>query len=384
MSQVGTASPEPRMSICQPRISNTFPSMNDPPLERRVRRRTSHPHNRTPHMQTHRRNGPTEDMSNQMHSQSRPNLQHQASQTIIDLTDESELNNAASRHPEAGGRSQRPPQLGRSDGSQLMEVVDLTEESGEPEMLITGTRAVSGPPPVWPDRPRLRPDPAAHFVPPRQQLPPPAEGPLQAMRRRIVANSVVASAAATVAAYGIRGRRPNPQTDHILDATAFINRLGRMRAQGQAANVHLPGHLDYEGAPFGPRKPEHVPPKPVGKGFTRSANQEDVIVCPSCDEELVHHKDIEEPVAKKYGRAPTRKEREEHPFWVLKDCGHVYCNRCYQGRSTTSKAVGRPENINFPEVTKVYRHRSLKTIVCAVEGCDTEVRNKDKWVGVFL
>jgi uncharacterized Zn finger protein (UPF0148 family) len=47
------------------------------------------------------------------------------------------------------------------------------------------------------------------------------------------------------------------------------------------------------------------------------------VICPSCEEELIHNKEIEEPVAKKNGKAPTRKEREEHPFWVVKECGHV-------------------------------------------------------------
>jgi hypothetical protein len=85
----------------------------------------------------------------------------------------------------------------------------------------------------------------------------------------------------------------------------------------------MPDRMNYERVPFGDRKPDHVAPPKAREGFTRSPTENDVVVCPSCDEELVHVKDAEEPVFKKGGKAPTRKEREEHPFWVVKECGHV-------------------------------------------------------------
>jgi hypothetical protein len=41
--------------------------------------------------------------------------------------------------------------------------------------------------------------------------------------------------------------------------------------------------------------------------------------------ELVAEKGSEEPVAvkKPNGKAPNKKDREEHHFWVIKECGHV-------------------------------------------------------------
>jgi hypothetical protein len=68
-------------------------------------------------------------------------------------------------------------------------------------------------------------------------------------------------------------------------------------------------------------KPEHVPPPAAKEGFTRSPEEDDVIVCPACDEELVA--ETPEPAVAKTGKRMSRKDREEHPFWVLKECGHV-------------------------------------------------------------
>ena len=85
----------------------------------------------------------------------------------------------------------------------------------------------------------------------------------------------------------------------------------------------MPGRMDYQRGAFADQKPDHIPPSPAQDGFTRSPSEHDVVICPSCEEELVHKKDGEDLVAKKGGKPPTRKEREEHPFWVVKECGHV-------------------------------------------------------------
>jgi len=87
--------------------------------------------------------------------------------------------------------------------------------------------------------------------------------------------------------------------------------------------INLPGQMDYARAPFEERAPQHEPPPPAQEGFTRSPVEGDMVICPSCDEELIHRKDTPDEVVIKKGKAPTRKEREEHPFWVLKECGHV-------------------------------------------------------------
>ena len=63
-------------------------------------------------------------------------------------------------------------------------------------------------------------------------------------------------------------------------------------------------------------------------------------------------------------------------------CQKVYCNKCYQHRSETAKI----SKVNFEEVTNQSNRggRPTKAIQCAVDGCRSDVKSKDKWVGVFL
>ena len=84
-----------------------------------------------------------------------------------------------------------------------------------------------------------------------------------------------------------------------------------------------------------PRKSEHVPPPKAREGFTRSPREEDIVVCPACEEELIVGP--EEPIAAVPAtptatptgkssakvKAKSKKDREEHPFWVVRECGHV-------------------------------------------------------------
>src|SRR5439155_11118703 len=93
------------------------------------------------------------------------------------------------------------------------------------------------------------------------------------------------------------------------------------------ANQRMP-NLDYNQHPFArPRqapKPQHQPPPAAQEGFTRSPTEDDIVICPACQKELVAKKGENEPPLKKPGgKAPNKKDREEHPFWVVKECGHV-------------------------------------------------------------
>ncbi|KFY08720.1 hypothetical protein V492_05972 [Pseudogymnoascus sp. VKM F-4246] len=134
-----------------------------------------------------------------------------------------------------------------------------------------------------------------------------------------------------------------------------------------------------------PRKPEHVPPPPASEGFTRSPKEDDVIVCPACDEELVVG--AEEPAtatppgstgkSATKAKARSRKDREEHPFWVVRECGHVYCNKCYQSRRPDAKSTSKSR---FPDI----QSGTKKVPLCAVDDCTSEVGDKKFWVGVFM
>lgn len=86
--------------------------------------------------------------------------------------------------------------------------------------------------------------------------------------------------------------------------------------------------LDYRAnGNNGPPKPAHVPPPAPRDGFTRDTGAaDDVVVCPSCEQELKYDPDSanDDTMSARMPKKPrTRKDQEEHHFWALKDCGHV-------------------------------------------------------------
>lgn len=270
----------------------------------------------------------------------RPRLEHRASQTIIDLTDEpEEAIPLPSRNHRHRSRSQRPPQLGRSDASGLMEYIDLTEDNAEPELIITGGRELSVPRRqeaqprshrTGPQLPPIRPDSPGLFVP--AAPPAPAQPAIHRVFGRMNAGLSAGFNAAVGVAFGVAmpARQPparpaahHHEAFHLNPADDILAQIQRLHGMPPQA---MPGRMDYRQPAFADRherKPDHVPPPPARDNFTRSPMEDMTVICPSCEEELIHNKEIEEPVAKKNGKAPTRKEREEHPFWVVKECGHV-------------------------------------------------------------
>jgi hypothetical protein len=265
------------------------------------RRRTSHPHNAPVQFQAI-----AEDMSQRLGSgsQLRPRLEHQASRTLIDLTEEDGDDiHLARRDP-----PQRPPQLGRSDAQRLADIIDLTED--DEEIQITGTRHRELPLP--------RPDvarPLPHIHPPRRDSPHIFFGFGRAAQSQTPNPDRDFPAAG---GFGVMvGAIAQRFHVHGADHGEFAHFLHHAQAQA------MPGQMDYRHPAFADRKPDHVRPEPAKSGFTRSPTESDTIICPSCEQELVHNKDLDEPVLKKSGKAPNRKDREEHPFWVVKNCGHV-------------------------------------------------------------
>ncbi|KAH8898969.1 hypothetical protein GQ53DRAFT_361376 [Thozetella sp. PMI_491] len=73
--------------------------------------------------------------------------------------------------------------------------------------------------------------------------------------------------------------------------------------------------------PAANEKPPYVPPPPAEPGFTRNTGEDQIVICPSCEEELAYDPDEEQtrPVKK----ARSKKDQEEHHFWAVKECGHV-------------------------------------------------------------
>ncbi|CZR57222.1 uncharacterized protein PAC_07111 [Phialocephala subalpina] len=362
MSHSATLSPSP-LNFGGPSASDFFHNREPsaPSNNFLERRRTSHPHNNS-------LRGASTEMTEVSHAQ-RPRLEHRQSQTIIDLTDD---DGPAVPRNNTGNRASRPPQLGRSDAVSLRDLVDLTTEDEE-DIIFTGERQL-------PPRPQSRVRPA----PPRAASPPLFVGQDRPQADRPPPGRP---------AHAHHVHRVFAAPNAIGFVSGAINHIGNaahalLRQQiFHEANLHMlahdqvmPGAMNYQVAAFAERKPDHIAPPGVPEGFTRSPTDADVVVCPSCEEELIHHKDVEGPAVKKGGKAPSRKDMEEHPFWVVKECGHVYCNRCYQLRTQAAK---HQPDVNFPEVEKA-TSKKTKILKCNVEDCSSDVKSKDKWVGVFL
>lgn len=341
MSHQSTLSPSPAAvnSGIRSRLASFFTRSNasdsSSSNSNSERRRLSHPHNPSQSSSQPRR---PENMP-ERHQSQRPRLEHQASRTVttIDLTDEPEEEVAAPR-----GRARRPPQLGRSDAQGLSNVIDLTDvaDDDHEEIVITATRQVQPGRPrananphsrsTMPDPPRLnaqafRDDSPGLFVPLGPIHGPPLERENRHAQRVFDAGGPIAGGGGFERHHPGAGGHANAFFDHQAQAmrAQLMHAQMRIHAHAQA----LPIIMDYGRHAFDPppvRRPDHVPPPPARDGYTRSTKETDVIVCPSCEEELIHDKAAElEPAVKKGGKAPSRKEMEEHPFWALKDCGHV-------------------------------------------------------------
>ncbi|KAL3423361.1 E3 ubiquitin-protein ligase complex slx8-rfp subunit rfp1 [Phlyctema vagabunda] len=374
MSQQATLSPSP--VVFRDHSPAVFEHLHFMPHEGpHSRRRTSHPHNR-PLDQSSRAE---EDMPNGSQSQHRPRLEHRTSQTIIDLTDDvEEEQDPRLRLGGEGNRRQRPPQLARNDAIIIRNVIDLTDEvpsPPSPEILITHSRQLpaAAAPASAPASNRSR------------TLPQPN---LPQDNARIGGRAFLFPEDAMMQAFGDIAQRlgPNGFGAFLFGAPPDPGHHVHFARDHDINFQEMPGPMNYQHPAHArnlarQRKPDHKPPPAARDGFTRSPTEEDTVICPACEEELIHRKVEDEPAVavKKTTRAPSRKDREEHPFWVVKECGHVYCNNCFQSRGASSKS---PTGSKFPSTSKT--PTSKKTLLCAVDDCESEVKNKDRWVGVFL
>jgi hypothetical protein len=223
--------------------------------------------------------------------------------------------------------------LGRSDAvsvASLGAFIDLTEDNGEPDIEIVSARQIAAPRARARPARRERADSPPLFMP-HAPAPPPRE--VNRVYGAVPpAPQALARPAAMTYAQQIQGR-----VQDMLQNVLGLGGAGGAMIYGNDEDIQrvlehhrihhahavqaMPNAMDYRHPAF--RKPEHVAPPSAREHFTRSPTENDVVICPSCEQELVHNKDDEEPVLKKNGRAPTKKEREEHPFWVVKECGHV-------------------------------------------------------------
>lgn len=103
-----------------------------------------------------------------------------------------------------------------------------------------------------------------------------------------------------------------------------------------ARQANVPGPMDYTTIGFGlaieqeppprPPTPKYSPPPDPGPGFTRSPEEDDVLMCPNCKDELG------------LGRTDEKKQ-----VWIVKACGHV---------SAILIAIYQPRNLS--DIQQVY------------------------------
>ncbi|WEW61106.1 WD domain-containing protein [Emydomyces testavorans] len=97
-----------------------------------------------------------------------------------------------------------------------------------------------------------------------------------------------------------------------------------------------------------------APPAPL-KGFTGTAGEEAIVVCPNCDHELGT------------GDDPLQKQ-----VWVARSCGHVYCGLC-----TKNRAVTRGKKAATPSKTRPFAK-------CVVAECGKSVSQPKTMLQIYL
>ncbi|KXX83013.1 hypothetical protein MMYC01_200393 [Madurella mycetomatis] len=247
--------------------------------------------------------------------------------------------------------NQRTPSLSRSDGSLLgnhADVIDLTMDD---------------PPP---------PPPLPQALPRRDRPRPPAPVDLEVLDGNLFHRFVTRLPHLDFMRFGgLWGARQPAEVD--------VQIIGRAVDMNNPLAENVP-NLNYRagGHNGGSRKPAHAPPPPPRPGFTRNTGggTDEVAVCPSCEKELQYDPDGDNANGPPAKKARTRKDREEHHFWAVKECGHVYCKDCFEHRKG-----GKNSSTNFRKGPENGRKGQ---ILCAVDDCPSDVSKKPQWVGLFL
>ncbi|KAH7303294.1 hypothetical protein B0I35DRAFT_365249 [Stachybotrys elegans] len=276
-------------------------------------------------------------------------------QAVIDLTEEPdspELVRAVPAPTSASGRNPRrtnsqrvsPPRLARSDGTFMgrsaaqQDVIDLTDDT-EPAAAATTTQTQT-----QTQTQTRNPD---HL-------------------------------------YRINNVRMSGSETSLSNMSNLARFTGLLSSFNRLVSMPMPFDVTLVRSAYPPtraesQKPDLEPPPPTREGFTRDTcaepadDDERVVVCPACNEELAYDPTGQMPTHNAFGKRKRRAPGEHH-FWALKRCGHVYCADCFDNRRPT-KAGPR---VGFRPTDKV------NEMICAVDDCDTRVNPKSEWVGIFL
>lgn len=306
--------------------------------------------------------------------------------SVIDLTADSP------RYSQA--RQPRPPRrlpngmdiiIDVSDGEDDWNSFTPAQEPGSPEIEFISSRAISRPP-----RETLTPASAGgrdmddiEFVEARRL---PED---EARRRRLQELTEMSDVNNMVDLLGTMNGHFHHLQDHVARFAANIHRTAaNMDRTGNRprripvapprgpARAHAQIRVGTFAAPFmeynmvgfdlgmgAPRVPEPAPPTyeappQAEEGFTRSPDEEDVLVCPNCGDELCAGED-----------------ELKSQVWIVKACGHVYCGECTTNRSVRRSAKGKEKE--RPSNTAPFK-------ACVVEDCGKNVVHKKSMFQIFL
>ncbi|KAL1861376.1 hypothetical protein Daus18300_008907 [Diaporthe australafricana] len=335
----------------------------------------------------------------------RHNNNHNHSHHLIQIIDEDDDENdnnhngaapyQAPRNPRRHmSQNGRMPSLNRSDGSILngnaSSIIDLTHDS-PPDNNIPADRRL--PPPAAAarlnqpaNRNRRLPPPA----PPAAAAAAPHRVQYQDFGRHLI-GSIRGLLPGLLAQAAVNPREAEVQFVGAVPVPAFPMNPNPLAGNPPEFNYQANGFGGYGGRQPTPR-PDFQAPPPPRSGFTRDTrpdggdagpDEEMVVICPSCDNELKYSPDDEDDNPQPAKKPRGKKSQEEHHFWAVKNCGHVYCKSCYDNRKKHSKgkeSAAAKTGFRFqPSETS----KSIK-IFCAVDDCESEVSPNAAWVGIFM
>jgi len=101
-------------------------------------------------------------------------------------------------------------------------------------------------------------------------------------------------------------------------------------------------------------------PEAATEGFTRSPQDDDILICPKCHDVLCE------------GNTDLKKQ-----VWAVKSCGHVYCGECTQNRYA-SKGKRAKTSGGTPSISSaVFKE-------CVVQGCYSKTNVKKAMFQVYI
>ncbi|KAK2741288.1 hypothetical protein FQN55_008385 [Onygenales sp. PD_40] len=296
-------------------------------------------------------------------------------ENVIDLTDEPDslTSDLTLRTPPAqqrSNRSTRPPRFGRNIMADVVELEDGSPNFNEVQQLSSPeVQFISAA--VRRDEEHRRSHSRA-ATQRRQDAPPPLRGSsLIDMIRRMHRTGQPAdfSRPQEVLRDEVGLRNRNITRAFNTNIPPFW--IGERPIDGIDLTVDLddddvPIQLDYRAAGFGVAgqarrapPPEYEPPPAPPAGFTRTVDEDDVVVCPNCDHEL-----------------GTGEDMQQRQIWVAKPCGHVYCGRCAKNRALSSRKRSESNNLS-PTKTKPFSK-------CVVSDCGKPISQPRAMFQMYL